>query len=249
MTWLWPLGAGLVTSAAALLAGAIMLVLRDRAQRLSGWLLAYATGTLLSAAVLGLLPEALARAPVEHVMWAFLAGILAFIGFERLLHARHGRTEKTEHAPLATSTALVILWGDAVHNFLDGVVVGAVFGASPELGATALVAIFVHELPQELGDFAVLLAAGMSPRRALLWNYVSALAILPGIVVAFAWTSLSTQMLGDLLPVAAGAFVYIALADLVPALTLHRGPRAGALQVGLVGLGVATVALLSLLAH
>jgi len=249
VSWLWPLGAGLVASAAALVASVTLLVLRDRVRSLAGWLLAYATGTLLGAAVLGLLPEALERAPVERVMWLFLTGILVFIGFERLLHARHGRTASSEQTPLASSTATVILWGDALHNLLDGIVLGAVFGASPELGATALVAIFVHELPQELGDFAVLLAAGMSPRRALVWNYASALAIVPGVALAFAWTSTSAQMLGALLPVAAGGFVYIALADLVPALAQHRRLRTGVAQVSLVVLGVGTVALLSPLAH
>lgn len=249
MSWLWPLGAGLVISAAALVASAAVLVFRDRVERLAIWLLAYATGTLLGVAALGLLPEAIAHGSIDRAMALFLAGVVGFIAFEHLLHARHGRTAAPAHAPLTTAAAMLILWGDALHNFLDGVVLGAMFGASPELGVTALVAIFAHEIPQEIGDLAILLAAGLRPRRALLLNYLSALAVLPGVALAFVWARGSEPVLGALLPIAAGAFVYLALADLVPTLLQRRSLRAGVANVVLIVAGVMTVALLSPLAH
>jgi zinc and cadmium transporter len=239
-----PILSGLVASAAALAGSGLILALGPRAERAATWLLSYAIGTLLGAATLALLPEALAQAPVDRVMAFFLAGMLGFVAFERGLRWRHphehhpvpGGEHRIEHA-----TALMVLWGDALHNFVDGMVIGVSYGVSLEVGIGATLAIVAHEVPQEIGDFAVLLGSGMARRRAVLLNWLSGLAVLPGVLFACAWLSRSAELSALLLPIAAGGFVYIALADLVPALQHRRGGRAGLAQLALVAAGAATL--------
>jgi zinc and cadmium transporter len=251
MIWVWPLAAGLAASTAALLGSAAILMLRRRAERAAVWLLSFAIGTLLGAAALGLLPEAIHHSSVEQAMPLFLAGMVIFIVIERALRWRHPHEShpgEPHHPAVERATAAMLLWGDALHNFVDGLVLGVSFGVGPEVGLAASIAIFAHEVPQEIGDFAILLGSGMSKRRAFVLNYLSAVTVLPGAALSFAWSS-SHEMIGWLLPLAAGGFVYIALADLVPALHHRRGVGAGFVQVGLVVLGVAVIWGLSRLHH
>lgn len=248
MTWLWPLAAGFVASTAALLGSAAILLARRRAESASAWILSFAIGTLLGAATLGLLPEALHHAPIARVMPLFLAGMVLFILIERILRWRHPHQPhpgEPHHPAVERATAAMLLWGDALHNFVDGLVIGVSFGVSTEVGIGASIAIFAHEVPQEIGDFAVLIGSGMSTRRAVLLNYLSAVTVLPGAALSFAWSSASHELIGWLLPLAAGGFVYIALADLVPALHHRRGVGAGFAQVALVFLGVVVIWMLS----
>lgn len=236
----WPLLAALAVSAAALIGSTSILLLGKRAERAAVWFLAFAIGTLLGTAALHLLPEALEARPVEHVMLLFLGGIVLFIVVERAIRWRH--THGNEHLhPEEQVTAEVLLWGDALHNLADGIVLGVTFSASVPLGFIATIAVFAHEVPQEIGDFAVLLASGMPPRRALLLNYLSAFAVVPGALAGWLWAASFRAAIGWLLPVAAGGFVYIALADLVPSLHHHRGRWAAAGQIALIVLGVAII--------
>lgn len=252
MSWAWPLLAGFVASTASLLGSAAILMLGDRAERASGWLLAFAIGTLLGAAALGLLPEAIHHSSVERAMPLFLSGMLVFIVLERVLrwrHPHHPHPGERHHQEVGRPTAPMILIGDGVHNFVDGLVLGVSFGVDTQVGLAAAIAIFAHEVPQELADFAVLIGAGMPKRRAFVLNYLSALMVLPGVALSFAWSSGSAVLMSWLLPLAAGGFVYIALADLVPALHHRRGVRTGVAQLALVLLGTAVIWLLSGLRH
>lgn len=243
--WTWPLLAALAASGAALLGSALVLALGERAERAAVWLLSYAIGTLLAAAMLHLLPEALELGPQRRATALFLGGIVAFIAFERLLrwrtpHAPHPLAQ--EHPAVERATAAMILWGDALHNLADGLVLGAAFAAGREAGLVAAVAVFAHEVPQEIGDFAILLGAGYSRRRALFLNWLSALTTVPGAALAFGWASASREVAAWLLPVSAGILTHIALADLVPAVDARRGGAAALAQVGLVLAGVLTIA-------
>jgi len=231
---MWPLLAALVASLAALIGSAALLLLGERAERASVWILAFAIGTLCGAATLHLLPEALETQPAEDVMMLFLGGILLFIVLERLIRWRH--THQHDEA-----IAQVLLWGDALHNFIDGIVVGVAFSASRELGIVAALAVFAHEIPQEIGDFGVLLGTGMSRRRALVLNYLSAFPVVPGAVAAYLWSSALQGVASALLPIAAGGFLYIALADLVPSLHHRRGRWAAVAQIALIVLGAGTI--------
>lgn len=241
MSWLWPVGFGFVASTAALVGSGLILAIGERAERAAAWLLSYAIGTLLGAAAFGLLPEALEQAPADRTMLYFLCGMVGFIVFERLLRFRHHHEpHHGGHAPVEKATAAMILWGDALHNFVDGLVLGVSFRVSPEVGIGVSLAIVAHEIPQEIGDFAVLLGSGMSRRRAFLLNYVAALTPVAGALVSYWWAG-ATGIAPTLLPIAAGGFVYIALADLVPSLHHRRGARAGAAQIALIFLGLLTM--------
>lgn len=240
----WALLAAFVASSAALIGSMLLLVFGDRAQRTGVWLLAYAIGTLLGAATLGMLPEALETAPPTQTMWLFLWGMLGFVALERALRWRHPHephADRAHHPEMEAATATMILWGDALHNFVDGLVLGISFGVSMEVGIAASIAVFAHEVPQEIGDMAILLGSGMPKRRALVLNYLSASTVIPGAVVAFIWASESASVIPWLLPAAAGGFVYIALANLVPALHHRRGPAASLAQLLLIGIGVWTI--------
>ncbi|HUP47629.1 MAG TPA: ZIP family metal transporter [Thermoanaerobaculia bacterium] len=246
---LWPpLLASFAASIAALIASMMIVLIGRRAERAAVWLLSFAVGTLIGAAALVLLPEALEHVSAERAMPFFAGSIVVFIAFERVLRWRHTHEHEDdhdyEHHPVVPSTAIVILWGDALHNFVDGIIIGVAFRVSTELGIATAVAIFAHELPQEIGDFCVLLASGMKKGRAILLNYLAAATIMPGALLASMWRFESDEPIGILLAIAAGGFLYIALADLVPSLHHRRGRWAAAGQLGLVVAGMATIALL-----
>jgi zinc and cadmium transporter len=240
---LWPVVAAVIVSGAAIIGSTSILVLGARAERAAVWVLSFAIGTLLGGAALHLLPEALEVRPTEQVMLLLLAGILLFIVLERLIRWRHTHVHEEQEGRHHHEevTALVLLWGDALHNFIDGIVLGVTFSVSTELGIIATVAIFAHEVPQEIGDFAVLLGSGMPRRRALLLNYLSAVTVIPGALVAWIWSASFQTAVGWLLPIAAGGFLYIALADLVPSLHHRRGRWAAVSQIALILAGIAVI--------
>ena len=235
----WPVAASLMVSAAAIVGSTSILLLGKRAERAAVWIFSFAIGTLAGGAALHLLPEALAVRPTNEVMLLFLGGIVFFIALERAIRWRHTHDdERLEHE---MATAHVLLWGDALHNFIDGIVLGVTFSVSKDLGLVAAIAVFAHEVPQEIGDFAVLLGSGMPRRRAILLNYLSAITVLPGTLAAWSWSATFQPAIGWLLPIAAGGFIYIALADLVPALHHRRGKWAAVGQISLIVLGVGVI--------
>ncbi len=244
---LWPAGAALLASFAALIGSGAIVLLGRKAERAAVWLLSFAIGTLSGAATLHLIPEALAMRPVREVMLALLGGIVLFIVAERAIRWRHSHAGE-EHHPHAV-TAEVLLWGDALHNFVDGIILGIAFASGRDLGLIASLAVFAHEIPQEIGDFAVLLESGMPRRRAILLNYLSALTVLPGTIAAFLWSSSLKGAAGWLLPLAAGGFLYIALADLVPSLHHSRGRWAAVGQIALILAGIGVILLAGETAH
>jgi zinc and cadmium transporter len=209
------------------------------------WLVSYAVGTLLGVALLVLLPEALAHLPPRTVLGSVLGGIMLFFLMEKLVLWRHCHTHDCEAHGLA---APMVIIGDAVHNFLDGVVIGTAVRTSIPLGISTALAVATHEIPQELGDFAILLNAGYTRRRALLLNIASGgSAVLGAVMAVFAleWLPRVNQYV---LSVAAAGFLYVAMADLIP--DLHRG-RIDARtfrQLALAVAGIGTVVGLNMLA-
>jgi zinc and cadmium transporter len=180
-------------------------------------LVALAAGTMLGSAFLHLLPEALELADSQTVFLSLLSGFLVFYIIERLLHWRHCHTEDGK-CPVHAFAYLNLI-GDSLHNFMDGLLIAASFLANPALGISTTVAIAAHELPQEIGDFAVLLHAGLSRRRALWLNFVTALTAVAGALIGY-WLISAYSILPVMLPLTAGGFIYIATVDLVP--ELHR---------------------------
>jgi zinc and cadmium transporter len=241
------LGGALLATAAGgalsvVLAGALLLLPEQRRRRLLPFLLAYATGALLAASLLALLPEAIAARGAPQTLAIVLGGIVAFDLLHRALRCRHNTTRDADrHA----ARAPLVLIGDALHNFTDGAVIAAAFLTSIPLGLAAAVAVFAHEIPQEAGDFALLLSAGYSRGKALAANLGSAASALAGAAAAGALLTGLEKAIPIAMALSAASFLYLALCDLLPALHEETRPRRAALQLLALLAGIAMIWLFS----
>lgn len=221
----------------------------QRLQRVATVLVSLAVGALLGDAFIHLIPEAFA--PANHTLRAsllILGGMLLFFVVEKLL--RHGHPHSRVNADLHTTNAVLAtinVVGDAIHNFLDGVLIGASYLAGPTVGISTTIAVLFHEIPQELGDFGVLVHSGLSVKRALLINVASASAAILGALASLvAGEALGTIVTDTLIPVAAGGFVYIAAADLIPTLQHDRSFHGLVEQSAFMAVGIAIMGLLAI---
>lgn len=242
-------------------------------------LVSFAVGTLLGAGFLEVLPHALEEGPAESVAIAVLAGLLGFFVLEKLVLWRHCHHETCEvHGLEATEhehahghdhghhhghkhaqphghdhghqrAGLMILVGDTFHNFVDGVLIAGAFIADTQLGIVTAMAIIAHELPQEVGDFLVLLHSGYSKARALFYNLLSSVAMVFGGLLGYVALDGMEEITPYLLGVAAASMIYVAVADLIPG--LHKRPELSATleQVLLIGLGIAAVTVIGHFGH
>jgi zinc and cadmium transporter len=220
-------------------------------------LVSFAIGALLGAAFLEVIPHAFEAGDAHQAALAILGGIFGFFVLEKLLLWRHCHTEHCEvhDAPASAghdhgrSGALIIV-GDTIHNFVDGVLIAAAFLQSQELGIITAIAIVAHEIPQEVGDFLILLHSGYSRARALAMNVMSSGATVIGGVLGYYVLDVLGEWEPILLGVVAASMIYVAVADLIPG--LHRRPelRDTALQALLIALGIGSIAAVrALLAH
>ncbi len=245
-TWLLTLLAVFAVSSISLL-GSLGLAMRPLAlQRILLLLISFAAGALLGDAFLHLIPEIAQSSSSFDTLasFALLAGVISFFMLEKVLHWHHAHMpgQKDVLHPIAVSN----LVGDGLHNLIDGAIVAGAFIASPGIGVATSVAVALHEIPQELGDFGILVHAGLKPRRALLFNFLSSLVAVIGAVATLLFASL-TGVERLLLPFSAGAFVYIASTDLIPELHKEPEPVKSLLQVlALIG-GAAIMAALLLI--
>jgi zinc and cadmium transporter len=215
----WAVGLTLAGSLGGVLVASGLLFFNDRVRvQLVPWLVSYAVGTLLGVALLVLLPEALEVLPPKSVLGSLLAGIMLFFLLEKLVLWRHCHTHDCEAHGMA---APMVVIGDAFHNFLDGVVIGTAVRTSIPLGVSTALAVATHEIPQELGDMAILLHAGYSRKKALALNLLSGVSSVVGAVVAVLALDWLPRINEYVLSVAAASFLYVAMADLIP--DLHRG--------------------------
>ena len=224
-----------------LVASGVLLVNDSARAKLVPWLVSYAVGALLGVSTLAILPSALEQLPATRVLGTLLLGILLFFFLEKLVLWRHCHTHDCE---VHDGAVLPVLVGDAFHNLVDGAVVAAAVLTSVPLGISTALAVAAHEIPQEVGDFAILLHAGYSRRRALLLNVLSAGASGLGAIAACISFDLLPRMLPYFLALAAASFLYVAMADLIPG--LHRGRTdAGSMrQILLIGAGIASMLVL-----
>lgn len=250
VTLLWIVGAALVGGALSLLlAGLLAFTV------FSAWIprmVSYAVGALLGAAFLDVLPEAMEKSSnVEVVSAVTLFGVLGFFLLEKaaLWRHQHEHGDAHPHAHIAARTGMMILVGDAFHNFVDGVTIAAAFLTDAKLGIATMVAVAAHEIPQELGDFVVLLNSGYTRSRALLLNLLSSLASVAGGVVGYLVLADAQAVIPYILAVAAASFIYIAVADLIPHLHRVTDARSTAWQIVLVAAGVATIVVADVLLH
>ena len=191
----------------------------------------FSAGALLAAAFFDLLPEGIEASGVGLTMQLAVAGMVLFFIIEKFLHwhhhhKHHHRGERTE-APFT----YLNLVGDAVHNFVDGTIIAASFLQNPALGVTTTAAIVAHEIPQEVGDFSLLIYGGFTKQKALMFNFLSSLAALLGAVLTYYFAAEVPWLIAVLIPFAAGHFIYIACADLVPEMHKERNARRSALQL------------------
>jgi zinc and cadmium transporter len=238
---LWIIFFSLLGSVGAILTAAIFLSIQEKRQKnLIPCLISYATGTLLTAALLGLIPHALHHTTSSTVLSSVLVGILLFFLLEKMLVWRHCHDVECEIHRAAGSMLLI---GDAFHNLTDGVVIAASFLSSTPIGIAASLSVLVHEIPQEIGDFAILLANGYSTRKALLWNTFSSLSTIPGAVLAYYALGVVHAAIPYAMAISAASFIYISLADLTPQLHSNVGFRYSLRQFLLLLAGVVTIVL------
>jgi zinc and cadmium transporter len=211
-------------------------------------LVSFAIGALLGAVFLEILPHAISSAGSLHAMFAtVLAGILGFFVLEKLVLWRHCHIEDCEAHDLHADphdrgrSGLMIIIGDAFHNFVDGMLIAAAFLQSTELGVVTAAAIIAHEIPQEIGDFVILLHSGYGKATALALNLLSSLAMLVGALLAYFALQAAQEWIATVLALAAASMIYVAVADLIPG--LHRRPEllATAQQVVLIAFGVGLI--------
>jgi zinc and cadmium transporter len=241
-TFLIAIGLSLIGGFGGLLIASGVLLIKDSTRaKLVPWLVSYAVGALLGVSMLALLPTAMEQLSPERVFPTLLCGILIFFILEKLVLWRHCHIHDCE---VHESSVVPVLVGDAFHNFVDGAVIGAAVITSVPLGVSTAFAVAAHEIPQEVGDFAILLHAGYSRARALMLNAISAVASGAGAAAAFLAFDIVPRMLPYFLALAAASFLYVAMADLIPG--LHRGRTdAGSLrQILLIAAGVGTMLLL-----
>lgn len=215
-------------------------------KRNSALLVSFAAGALFGDAIIHLLPEAFEELGTSLSTSLYvISGIVVFFVLEKFLHWRHchlGLTERHTH-----SLATMNLVGDGVHNFIDGLLIGATYLVSFPVGLATTLAIIFHEIPQEIGDFGVLLHAGLSVKKALLFNFLSALLAVLGAVMALLLNQYLVGFEAFLLAIAAGGFLYIAGSDLIPELKHECGGMKSVRQFVLMIFGIAVMALLTFL--
>lgn len=238
----WSLIGGLFS----IIGGVLLLADKKVALKIGAMLTPFAAGALLGAAFFDLLPEAIELGGGQDIFRWTVVGILAFFLLEHYLHWFH---HHEDHEEKKKPTVPLIIIGDTLHNAIDGVVIGAAFVVNPALGVVTAIAVAAHEIPQEIGDFSILLKAGMRRRNVLLWNALSALATVATALLTFELGSSSSIPLPAILGLAAGLFIYIAMSDLIPDIHAEAKGRFKTLAILLIVFGVVTVGLITDIAH
>lgn len=233
------LGLSLLGSLGGLVVASSLLLFNESLRtRLVPWLVSYAVGALLGVSLLALIPEALRELSPDQVLGSLLAGIVVFFVLEKLVLLRHCHTD---HCHVHGAAAQLVILGDAFHNFIDGAIISAAVLTSVPLGVNTAIAVAAHEIPQEVGDIAILLSSGYSRRRALVLNIVSGGAGVAGALLGYSTVSVVPGLRPFILAFSSASMLYIAMSDLIP--DLHRGTvdRNSLRQVLLIAAGIATV--------
>ncbi len=219
--------------------GIFVFMRQKRLNKILFYFVSFAAGTLLGAAFLDLLPESLESGFSEKVPIFILTGILSFFILEKFLHWHHHHTGH-QHEEVHSFTYLNV-FGDAIHNFLDGAVIAISFMSSTALGIVATVAIIAHEIPQEIADFSILIYGGFSKAKAMIYNFLTALTAVAGALLAYFYSNAFENSSVFLTSFAVGGFVYIAGTDLIPEIHKEKNLKKSFMQFILLALGIAMV--------
>ncbi|MEK7209136.1 MAG: ZIP family metal transporter [Patescibacteria group bacterium] len=251
--WFYALGSVILVSLASLVGVVALSVSETRLRQILFLLVALATGALFGDVVIHLLPEIFnAGGDTTTAAFGILAGLLLFFSLEKFLHWRHTHEvdncdEPAHHHRRVQPLGYLNLIADGFHNLLDGAIIGVSFLASPAIGLATTLAVILHEIPQEIGDFGILIHAGFSRGRAILFNALSASLAIVGVIAALIFGVLTEQFTLGLLALAAGGFLYLAGSDLVPELHKTTDPKKSFLQFGAMLIGIALMFALTFL--
>lgn len=218
----------------------LLLLLNNKwLSRVSGYLLYLAGGTLLGSALVGLIPEAAESMCIHDVVMWVLGGIILFFILEKIILWRTCHDENCERQNHAAAPMIII--GDAIHNAIDGVVIAASFLTSVELGIFVTFSVLLHEIPQELGDFGILIKSGYSRKKALVYNMLSGSSSILSGIAAYFLLDYVEAFIPYTIALAAASFLYVSLADLIPEMHKETKPKESAIQILLILLGVAII--------
>ena len=234
----------LLGSIGSVLISALFLIFPDNIQKeLVPKCISFATGTLLGAAFLGLIPYAAEEfGDLRLTLLTVLFGLILFFILEKLVIWRHCHDD---HCHVHDASGTLIIIGDAFHSFVDGVVISATFITSIPLGITTAFSIITHEIPQEVGDFAILLKNNYTKKKAFMLNVLSGLSSLVGAILAFFFMSTLTNITPYIMSISAASFIYVAVSDLIPHLQEHTNPKQSILQIFLILAGISIIYFMS----
>jgi zinc and cadmium transporter len=230
------------------LAGGFMLLAnKKQTQKFVEYVTPFAAGALLAAAFTDLLPDAEHEGNIELALYMTMAGIVVFFLIERFVHWFHHHHANEKHK--LDSTVPLIIIGDTIHNFIDGIAIAAAFLISVPTGVVTTLAVAAHEIPQEVGDFGLLLKKGMSRANVIKANIASALATTLAAVIFFSIGNSVHVPLDVVLGLVAGFFIYIAVSDVIPTIHKHEGNKLAGLQTLMLVLGIIVVSIVSNTLH
>lgn len=238
---------GVIIVSLVSLVGVFSLSLKEEVlKKYINFFISLAIGALLGDAFIHIIPEAFeSKLGVNISSILIIIGILVFFIIEKFIHwHHHGEDKEEKHIH---PVGKLILFTDGFHNLIDGAIIGASFLVSIPLGIATTLAVVLHEIPQEIGDFAVLIHAGYSKKKALWLNFISAVISVVGLVVVFVFGNIIDNIALWVVPIAAGGFIYIAVADLIPELHKTRNIKYSLLQIAIIILGVFSMVALTLL--
>ena len=234
--YLYTIASVIIVSLISLIGVFILAIKQNNLNKLTIFLVSLSAGTLLGDSFLHLIPEAVEKNNGTATWLWLLFGILSFFILEKVIHWRHCHLPTTEDHP--HPFGLMNLVGDGLHNFLDGMIIAGSFLVSAKLGLVTTLAVIAHEIPQEIGDFGILLHAGYSRARAILLNFSSAIVAVLGAVLALAVGAQTSAFTSFIIPFTAGGFIYIATADLIPELKKDTAPAKSLFQLFLIIAGI-----------
>ncbi len=228
------------------LSGILTLSMNEKTlHRVLFFLIAFSAGSILGASLFDLLPEAVELVSENEVFNIIAFGFIFFFFLERFIYWYHGHGHSEEieddHGDPPEGFAYLNLLGDGIHNFIDGMVIAASFNASIELGVTTTIAVIFHELPQEMGDYGILIYAGIDKTKALVYNFIAASTVILGGLFASVFLETVESLEGSLVAFSAGAFLYLAASELIPELQKERDLKRSLLQFIIFLLGMAVI--------
>jgi zinc and cadmium transporter len=243
--WIYSLVSVLIVSLVSLSGIVVLGLNQKRLKSILFYLVSFSAGALLGDVFIHLLPEMSEAGFGTKEGIYFLIGLVAFFILERFIHWQHSHGE--DHDEKVHSVVYLTIAGDSLHNFIDGIVIAVSFMANPTLGIASTVAVILHEIPQELGQYAILIHGGWSKSKALWYNFLSALTSVVGAVLVLVFAQGLEKAPSFLLAFAGASFIYVALSDLVPELHKEVGKRKSLIQFVFFIIGIALMALLLLL--